>query len=255
VTVEDHSRVRKWRRRLSAAHARLAARRAAAGGDGPDRPRPVRNLTDPDSRLQPVRGGGWLQGYNCQAVTSADLLILAPAVGANPADVTYFQPMMTAAEAAATLITQHRPPRAQPPGDTNTDTDSPGSGIGVLLADAGYLSAANLTAAGPDRLIAVGKTRDLEAAARTDPAQGQAPADTNPIAAMGHRLRTPEGITRYRQRSHLAETPFGHAKHNLGFTRFSGRGLTAATAEWTFHCAVHNLFQAINSGRLATLAT
>ena len=101
----------------------------------------------------------------------------------------------------------------------------------------------------------MGKTRDLEAAARTDPAHGPVPADTDPITAMGHRLRTPEGIARYRQRSHLAETPFGHAKHNLGFTRFSGRGLAAATAEWTFHCAVHNLFQAINSGRLATLAT
>ena len=182
VTVEDHFRVRNWRRRLSAAHARLAARRVGAGAGGPDRPRPVRNLTDPDSRLQPVRGGSWLQGYNCQAVTSADRLILAPAVGANPADVTYFQPMMTAAEAAADLITQHRPPRDQP--TTDTDTDSPGSGIGVLLADAGYLSADNLTAAGPDRLIAVGKTRDLEAAARTDPAHGPAPADTDPITAM-----------------------------------------------------------------------
>jgi hypothetical protein len=101
----------------------------------------------------------------------------------------------------------------------------------------------------------VGKARDVEAAARTEPAQGPAPSDADVIAAMGHRLRTPEGIARYRKRSHLAETLFGHAKHNLGFTRFSRRGLAAATAEWTFHAAVHNLLKALTSGRLAVLAT
>ena len=39
-------------------------------------------------------------------------------------------------------------------------------GIGLALADAGYCSEANLTCPGPDRLIAVGKRRDLEKAAR-----------------------------------------------------------------------------------------
>ena len=33
---------------------------------------PVRNITDPDSRLMPVRGGGFIQGYNAQNVTSED---------------------------------------------------------------------------------------------------------------------------------------------------------------------------------------
>jgi len=40
---------------------------------------------------------------------------------------------------------------------------------------------------------------------------------------------------------HIAETPFGHAKHNLGFRRFTGRGLARASSEWDFHTAVHNI--------------
>ena len=58
---------------------------------------------------------------------------------------------------------------------------------------------------------------------------------------MQHRLRTPQGIATYAQRSHIAETPFGHAKHNLGFRRFTGRGLARARSEWAFHTAVHNI--------------
>ena len=43
----------------------------------------------------------------------------------------------------------------------------PGDGtIGLVLADAGYLSGRNLTCPGPDRLIATGKHRALEKAAR-----------------------------------------------------------------------------------------
>jgi transposase len=118
VAVEDHYLVRRARQRLSAAHARRAGTAGSTGSGEAGSPRPVRNLTDPDSRLQPVRGGGWLQGYNCQAVTSADLLILATAVGTNPADVTYFQPMMTAAVAAADLIARHRSPQHPPAADT-----------------------------------------------------------------------------------------------------------------------------------------
>ena len=62
---------------------------------------------------------------------------------------------------------------------------------------------------------------------------------------MARRLRTPHGITAYNQRSHIAETPHGHLKHNLRFTRLSQRGLTHANAEWTFLAATANLFKAL----------
>lgn len=144
--------------------ARLETRLANAdSGPGPARdiPPPIVNLTDPQSHLQPLRGGGWLQGYNCQAVTSSDGLIIATSVSPSPPDTDTFIPMMGKAVAAAALITSRQPAATEP---------SPHGGIELLLADAGYLSKANLTAPGPDRLIAVGKRRALERQARENPA-------------------------------------------------------------------------------------
>lgn len=204
---------------------------------------PKRNITDPQSRMLPLRGGGWLQGYNCQAATSSDGMIIATAVGNNPSDATAFTQMMDKAVTAAALIEAHRPATTQP------------SGIGVLLADAGYLSVDNLIAPGPDRLIAVGKHRDLAATAREHPTAGPPPPAATPIEAMAHRLATPDGHALYKQRSHIAETPFAHAKHNLGFRRFTGRGIARATAEFSFHGLVHNLFKAIATGHLTPAPT
>jgi transposase len=202
---------------------------------------PKRNITDPQSRMMPLRRGGWLQGYNCQAVTSSDGVIIATSVGNNPSDATAFTEMMDKAAAAAALIDAHRPA-------------APATGIRVLLADAGYLSNDNLTAPGPDRLIAVGKHRELTAAAREHPTAGPPPPGATPIEAMAHRLRTPDGHALYSQRGHIAETPFAHAKHNLGFRRFTSRGTKRATAEFSFHALVHNLFKAIGTAHLAPAA-
>ena len=133
---------------------------------------PKRNITDPESRMMPLRGGGWLQGYNCQAVTSSDGLIIATSVGDNPSDATAFTEMMDMAVDAATLIDAHRPATGQH------------SGIGVLLADAGYLSGDNLTAPGPDRLIAVGKP-DLAARRPRGPYRRAATAGRDPDRGDG----------------------------------------------------------------------
>lgn len=204
---------------------------------------PRRNITDPQSRMMPLRGGGWVQGYNCQAATSSDGLIIATSVGNNPSDNTAFATILDKAATAAAIIDTHKPQTAE-------TTDETTAGIGIVLADAGYLSVDNLTMAGPDRLIAVGKSRDLALAARTNPVSGPPPTDATPIEAMAHRLRTPEGHDLYKQRSHIAETPFAHAKHNLGFRRFTSRGIDRAAAEFNFHALVHNLIKAITGGAL-----
>nr|WP_207949664.1 transposase [Mycobacterium eburneum] len=227
---------------LAAQQAAAQARQAAQTTAAAPKSCPKRNITDPSSRMMPLRGGGWVQGYNCQAATSSDGLILATLVGNNPVDAPAFCTIMDKTVAAAELLDAHRP---------TTATSETGAGIGVLLADAGYLSIDNLTAPGPDRLIAVGKSRDLAAAAKNEPATGAPPPDATPIEAMTHRLRTPEGHDLYKQRSHIAETPFAHAKHNLGFRRFTSRGLDRAAAEFNFHALVHNLFKAIGGGALA----
>ena len=126
------------------------------------------------------------------------------------------------------------------------------SGIGLALADAGYCSEANLTCPGPDRLIAVGKRRDLEKTARgQDAGQDRGGPATQ---AMRERLKTADGIAAYRQRGHIAETPHGHIKHNMGLRQLSMRGKRKASAEWKFACAVHNLFKALTTGHLTSQA-
>jgi transposase len=225
---------------LARAQAREAKRRRRA-----DAIRRVRNITDPQSHLMPLRGGGWLQGYNCQAVTSSDGLIIAAAVNNNPSDTITFTTMTAKAVAAAELIDTHRPTSGEP---------AP-AGIGILLADAGYLSDDNLTAPGPDRLIAVGTTRTVNHTAREAPASGAPPEGADPTQAMAHRLATPEGIAAYRQRSHIAETPFGHAKHNWNFRRFTSRGQERANAEWLFHALVNNITKAITAGLITLPST
>jgi transposase len=235
VPVEQYCRVREAQAELDKARAAAAARDTA---EAAKLDRRVANITDPQSRMQPLRGGGWLQGYNCQAVTAADGLILATGLGTSPVDNQYYREMIEKAVTAADLIIRHRSP------DTSDEADA--ESIGIILADAGYCTKDNLTAPGPDRLIATGKSRDLHDAAANDPTEGPPPPDSDPIAAMQHRLRTPEGIATYAQRSHIAETPFGHAKHNLNFRRFTGRGLARAQSEWAFHTAVHNIGKIIS---------
>ncbi|KLO25303.1 transposase [Mycobacterium haemophilum] len=246
--VEDNVFVKRRQAALDRAIAeRVAAEQAAAAtaeaqaaqGDAPAAGSPKRNITDPQSRMMRLRGGGWVQGYNCQAATSSDGLIIATSVGNNPNDATAFATIMDKTAAAAALIDNHRASSAET-----------ATGIGIVLADAGYLSTDNLTMPGPDRLIAVGKSRDLALAAHQDPATGSPPPDATPIEAMAHRLRTPEGHDTYKQRSHIAETPFAHAKHNLGFRRFTSRGIDRAAAEFNFHALVHNLIKAITAGAL-----
>ena len=71
---------------------------------------------------------------------------------------------------------------------------------------------------------------------------------------MAARLATPDGITAYHRRSHIAETPHGHIKQNIAFRRLSVRGQTKAAAEWAFAATVHNLFKAITTGHLTPQA-
>src|SRR5258708_13042823 len=141
--------------------------------------------------------------------------------------------MLRAAEDAAAFIPARRPAAEAPQADGDSgsgpagcepgDSAAAASLIELFLSDAGYLSEHNLTNPGPDRLIATGKTRDLEKAARDpDASDGDGvPWASPPIAAMAARLATPQGIAAYRHRGHTAETPHGHIKHNMRFPQLS----------------------------------
>ena len=242
VPPEQSALVRRARQKLEGAVARDAARQAKQEQKAPA----VRNVTDPGSRLMPVRGGGFIQGYNAQNVASSDGLLIATRLTSDTTDTRWYEPMIGAASAAAAAM-------AAAAGGAQ---DAAGAGIGLVLADAGYLSGHNLTCGGPDRLIAVGKRRDLEKRARDAAADGQDDGHDpdGAISAMSARLATAAGIAAYRQRGRIAETPHGRIKHNMRFRQLSVRGPRKAAGEWTFACAVHNLMMAITSGHLTTWA-
>jgi hypothetical protein len=83
------------------------------------------NLTDEESRIMPVAGGGFEQCYNAQAVVAADsLLVVAADVVQAANDKQQFEPMV-----------EH----------LNALPEGLGK-IATLLADNGYFSAANITA-------------------------------------------------------------------------------------------------------------
>ena len=241
VLPQEHCRVKRAQARLEAAKARVsrAERKAAArAGRGP-----VRNVTDPDSRLMPVRGGGFIQGYNAQAMHSADGLCLGTLVTAETTDYASLTPMIAKAQTAQDLL------RARARGPLHRKK----ARIGTLLADAGYCSEANLTCPGPDLLIATGKRRDLEKAAHGGSA-GEDAARQPRTAAMATRLTQPHNILAYRQRGPIAETPFGNAKHNRGFRRFSPRGLRRVTGEWAFENTIANLLKIHATAKRPALA-
>jgi transposase len=242
------------------------ARKTRAAGAGQQEPagqekaRPRRNVTDPDSRLLPVRGGGFVQGYNCQDAASDDRLMLGGYACQDTGDARQAQPLAQAAARGAALVAAghaahaadpvllaacHRrlctlpeEARADPGHDAAACHHAMTSRIGVLVADAGYHSEANLTAPGPDRLFAGGKTRDL---ARREPAGGPPPGDATAVQANAHRLATPEGRALYKRRAPDVEGLHASLKDDGGLRRFSLRGLHNATSEFLFAGLAHNL--------------
>ncbi|MFC3515739.1 transposase, partial [Amycolatopsis halotolerans] len=148
----------------------------------------------------------------------------------NPTDTAELAPMITRAEQAAVVINQER---AEP------------ETTGTVLADAGYCSEDNLTPAeGPqvfDRLIATGKSRDLQRDATTNPASGPPPQDATAAESMRHRLRTPAGAALYKKRGATVEPVNGHLKDRNRLRQFSMRGLTHCLGELTLTATAHNL--------------
>jgi transposase len=252
---------RRARARLEALQARAAAEAGGeAAGDGKKPPAPQRNVTDPDSRLMPARGGGFTQGYNCQDAAADDRLMLGGYACQDPGDALQAQELARVAETGAAVVAAAHAAHAADPAllgachsrlcalpakDKNSpDHDAAAchhamtSRIGVLVEDAGYHSEANLTAPGPDRLIADAKTRHL---ASRQAAQGPPPEGATAAEANAHRLATPEGRALYKRRAPDVEGLHASLKDQGGLRRFGLRGLHNATSEFLFAGLAHNL--------------
>lgn len=192
----------------------------------PGKPHPKRNLTDPDCRIMPTRGGGYLAGYNHQCAVSADYLILAVQVATDTNDKQQLTPMLDKTEQAVQVLRDAK--------------GEPDLAIGTALFDNGYHSQANLTAPGPDRLIAQGTRRQP---AGTNPPPTPPPANAPAGDHMAFKLSTPDGKALYRKRAATVEPVNGHQKDRRGLRRFARRGLTAANSEAHLAAAVTNLLR------------
>jgi len=233
--IEARARER-YARELAEHEAKLAARAAKTaatgkkpGGKPPQPPTegPVPsdqiNLTDEESRIMPVAGGGFEQCYNAQAAVAAgSMLVVAVDVVQAPNDKQQIEPMLDKIESLPTEL-----------GEAET-----------LLADTGYFSAGNVEAcekAGIEPLIAMGRQPHHPPLHERFEAPPPAPENPTPVEAMAHRLKTPEGRDLYALRKQTPEPVFGIIKSVLGFRQFSLRGLEKVRGEWSLVTMAWNM--------------
>jgi transposase len=217
---------------IQAAKARLEARQAAKDretGRTPDdgrkghgtkpykrdfgvpEDRAQENFTDPDSRIMKT-GDGYQQCYNGQvAVDAASQLIVATRLSNVSADQGTLVPLV--AQVCTNL--------AAAPAE--------------VLADAGFRDEATfvtLEQRGIPAYVSLGRE------GKVSPAPS---ADTPATGRMAEALQTDTGKAKYRRRKAIVEPVFGWLKHILGFRRFSVRGLTKVTGEWSLVWLAVNL--------------
>jgi len=218
--VEEHIRVRQAAARVDAWRQRLTEREAASG-----QTTGKRNITDPDSRIMPVKGG-FILGYNSQLAVGADHLILAANVVPDTGDAQQLTPMLDQLAHAVDTLREA--------------TNNPELAVGCALFDAGYASVDNLSVPGPDRLIALGKRNKI---AGEDPPTSPPGHNATARQNMAWRLGTPAGKALYNKRGATVEPVNGHLKDRRGLRRFSRRGITAARAELHLAALTTNLLR------------
>src|ERR1700733_9397228 len=235
ATIEARAKER-FEKEQAEHQAKLAAReeKAAATGKKP-RGRPPQppvegplptdqvNLTDEESRIMPVAGGGFEQCYNAQAVVAeGSLLVVAVDVVQAANDKQQLEPMLNQVVALPEVLGK----------------------VETLLADNGYFSAANVAAceaAAVQPLIAMGREAHHPSLSERFAAAPPPPKDPTPVEAMAHRLATPEGKKLYRLRKQMPEPMFGIIKSVLGFRQFLLRGLDKVRGEWSLVTMAWNL--------------
>lgn len=181
------------------------------------------NLTDEESRIMKVAGGGFEQCYNAQAVVDTEsMLILAPHVTQATNDKEQVEPMVEKVQ-------------ANPEGLNRPAT---------WLADTGYYSEKNVAtcvAAHIEPLIAVKRDEHHPGWRERFTEPGPLADDATPVETMKHKLKTRAGRAAYALRKQTVEPVFGIIKSVMGFRQFLLRGLANVQNEWTLVCLAWNL--------------
>ncbi len=181
------------------------------------------NLTDEESRIMKVAGGGFEQCYNEQLAVDMDsLLIVATDTVQACNDKQQVEPMLT---------------------QLDTLPDELGKRVN-LVADTGYFSEANVTACGAQKiipLIAVQREAhhpDPLARFAEPPPLQQGAAE---VERMRHALLTMAGRALYAKRKCTVEPVIGIVKSVMRFRQFSLRGLAHVKGELNLVAMAWNL--------------
>jgi transposase len=219
---------RRARERLAAAvTARAAAGHQAARDTGRKQPGPVRNVTDPDSRVMHCTLRGLVQAYNCQVPRTGDGVFLIPRVVQDPNDAGQVATAIADITASQHVIAA---------GHATAGRPSFWSKIGTVLFDPGYFSKNNIELPGPDRLIGTGGSwKD------TTPRHGPACDHHDPRDQMACHLSTRQGRDLYRRRAPLSEGGFADLKERTGLRQFAMRGIEKAQGELLLACLSANI--------------
>jgi transposase len=230
LEVEAAARQQRYQQRVAelAAAARARGKQPKARlkprrRDEAPNPKRVANVTDPDSRLVRTRKGS-LQGFNAQAVTTMEQVVVAAELTQQANDLQQLGPML-----AATTATLAAAGVAERPGR--------------LLADSGYWTIANLTQIpGAPELLIPPARHGRQGKPRKDGKPSASRSD-GLRAAMAAKLQSEQGKACYARRKETVEPVFGQVKDVRGARRFMRRGLHACQAEWKLLCSTHNLLK------------
>lgn len=181
------------------------------------------NLTDEESRIMPVSGGGFEQAYNAQAgVDMASKLVVSSHITQQSNDKQELKPTL----------------------ETLVSLPKELGKVNGLVSDNGYFSEANVTACvdmGITPYIAVGREQHNQSVWDRFREPPPLPKDADAVTEMCHRLRTKTGKSIYALRKVTSEPVFGVIKAVMGFRSFLLRGYEAAQGEWTLVCMAFNL--------------
>ena len=181
------------------------------------------NLTDDESRIMPVSGGGFEQSYNAQAAADTQtMLVVVAHVTRASNDRRQIVPTLDKVAALPELLGQ----------------------VQTLSADTGYFSAANVRACeAPDIVPMLSMRREshhMPVLARFA-ADMPAPETDDPVVKMAHRLATKAGQVLYGLRKQTVEPVFGIIKRVMGWRQMSMRGLDKARGEWSLVTMAWNI--------------
>jgi hypothetical protein len=181
------------------------------------------NLTDGESRIMPISGGGFEQAFNAQAgVDMKTMLIVTRHVTQATNDKEQIEPTLTQ---LATLPKELGKVKA-------------------LVADSGYFSQNNAGLCEAKRIAPyLANRRQQHHPSLKSRISGPLPlpAKSDAVETMKWRMQTPAGRKLYARRKSTIEPVFGIIKAVMGFRQFLLRGLQAVVGEWTLVCLAWNM--------------